>query len=89
LPFLQSLYLTGGVSYLGSSYLDAQNTLLVPAYAVGDVGLRYETAFNGTPLIMRLNVQNVADNQYWIQNGAGAIALGVPRTYTFSATARF
>jgi iron complex outermembrane receptor protein len=89
LPFLQSLYLTGGVSYLGSSYLDAQNTLLVPAYAVGDVGLRYETAFNGTPLIMRLNVQNVADNHYWIQNGAGAIALGFPRTYTFSATARF
>jgi iron complex outermembrane receptor protein len=89
LPFLQSLYLTGGVSYVGSSYFDAVNTLLVPAYAVGDVGLRYETAFNGTPVIMRLNVQNVADHHYWIQNGAGAIALGFPRTYTFSATAKF
>jgi iron complex outermembrane receptor protein len=77
------------VSYVGSSYFDAVNTLLVPAYAVGDVGLRYETAFNGTPVIMRLNVQNVADHHYWIQNGAGAIALGFPRTYTFSATAKF
>lgn len=88
LPFLRSLYLTGGVSYVGSSYLDAVNTILVPAYAVGDVGLRYETAYNGTPLIMRLNVQNVADHNYWIQNGAGAIALGFPRTYTFSVTAK-
>ena len=89
LPFLQDLYLTGGVSYVGSSYFDAQNTLRVPSYAVGDVGLRYETAFNDTPVTMRLNVQNVTDHHYWIQNGAGAIALGFPRTFTFSTTIEF
>lgn len=89
LPFNHNLYLTGGVSYVGSSYFDAQNTLLVPAYAVGDVGARYETEIGGTPTIFRANVQNVTDHHYWIQNGAGAIALGLPTTYTFSATAKF
>jgi iron complex outermembrane receptor protein len=88
MPFIQNLYLTGGVSYRSSSYYDAVNTQLVPAYAVGDVGLRYETAFNGTPVIMRLNVQNVADNHYW-QNSSGGLVLGAPRTYTFSTTAKF
>jgi iron complex outermembrane receptor protein len=88
LPFLQRLFLTGGVNYVGSSYLDAVNTLLVPAYTVGDVGLRYETAFNGTPVIMRLNVQNVTDNHYW-QSAGTTLNLGFPRTYSFSATAKF
>jgi iron complex outermembrane receptor protein len=87
LPFLQKLYLTGGVSYLGSSYYDAVNTLVIPSYTVGDVGLRYETLVNGTPVIMRMNVQNVADIRYW-QN-SGDLVPGLPRTYTFSATAKF
>jgi iron complex outermembrane receptor protein len=88
LPFLQTLFLTGGVSYVGSSYLDAVNTLVIPSYAVGDVGLRYETSVNGTPVILRMNVQNVADNHYW-QNASAILLLGAPRTYTFSATAKF
>ncbi|GAB1715420.1 MAG: ligand-gated channel [Nitrobacter sp.] len=88
LPFLQTLYLTGGVSYVGSSYLDGPNTILIPAYTVGDVGLRYETSISGTPVIMRLNVQNVADNHYW-QNAGATLNLGAPRTYTFSTTAKF
>lgn len=54
LPFLQTLYLTGGVSSVGSSYLDGPNTIVIPLFTVGDVGLRYETAVNGTPVIMRL-----------------------------------
>ncbi|WP_412772083.1 TonB-dependent siderophore receptor [Nitrobacter sp.] len=87
LPFLKTLFLTGGVSYVGSSYVDALNTILVPSYTVGDVGLRYETAVNGTPVVMRLNVQNVADNHYWV-NGS-VLYQGLPRTYSFSATAKF
>jgi iron complex outermembrane receptor protein len=89
LPFLQTLFLTGGVSYVGSSYLDAVNTLVIPSYTVGDVGLRYETAVNGTPVIMRLNVQNVADSHYWQNLTGTALVLAAPRTYTFSATAKF
>jgi outer membrane receptor protein involved in Fe transport len=42
---------------------------------------------NGTPVIMRMNVQNVADIRYW-QN-SGDLVPGLPRTYTFSATAKF
>lgn len=88
LPFLEKLYLTGGVSYVGSSYLDGPNTILIPSYTVGDVGLRYQTSVNGTPVIMRMNVQNVADNHYW-QNATAALVLAAPRIYTFSATAKF
>ncbi|MGE0630156.1 MAG: TonB-dependent receptor, partial [Hyphomicrobiaceae bacterium] len=90
LPLLQTLYLTGGVSYLSSSYLDAANTRRVPAYAIGDVGMRYETSVYGTPMIMRMNVQNVTDNHYWQNVGFGGdLVLGLPRTYSFSATVKF
>ncbi|QDX81804.1 hypothetical protein B9N43_11420 [Denitratisoma sp. DHT3] len=85
LPF--NLYLTGGVSYLGSYYYDGANTRTVPSYAVGDMGLRYETVYNDTPVILRMNVQNVTDKHYW-QN-SGDLVPGFPRTFTFSATAKF
>lgn len=88
LPFIKDLYLTGGVNYVGSSYLDAANTLVLPSSTVGDLGLRYEMKVGGTPLTLRMNVQNVTDKHYW-RSASSTLSLGAPRTFTFSATARF
>jgi iron complex outermembrane receptor protein len=50
----------GGIRYVGSSYADPANTLVVPAYAVGDLALHYEYQ----NWRVALNLQNVTDETY-------------------------
>jgi iron complex outermembrane receptor protein len=61
----QSGQLTGfgfgaGVRYNGVSYADTANTLVVPAYVVGDAAIHYETK----NWRFALNVTNIGDNIY-------------------------
>lgn len=51
----------GGVRYVGSSYADTANTLVVPSVVLGDLALHYEWDRNWRA---QLNVVNVADTIY-------------------------
>ena len=88
LPFQEKLFLTGGVSHIGRSYYNATNTIVIPSYTFGDVGLRHESTFFGRPTTLRFNVQNVTNERYW-GYAAAQLFLGSPRTYTFSVTSSF
>ncbi|BGE84707.1 MULTISPECIES: TonB-dependent siderophore receptor [Methylosinus] len=85
LPWLAGLTMTGGVNHVGNFYSDIYNTLKVPAYTTFDLGLRYQTVLAGTPLIFRVNVNNVADTHYWLTDSY----LGASRTAAFSVAAKF
>lgn len=50
----------GGVRYSGHSYADAQNTLVVPSFVVGDAALHYEI----DRWRFALNVTNITDKIY-------------------------
>jgi iron complex outermembrane receptor protein len=56
-----------------------------------DVGARYKTEINNTPVTYRLSVENLFDKHYWA--GAfsmeGFATLGGPRTVKLSATMQF
>ena len=49
-----------------------------------DIGARYATAFNGRPVTIRANIENVFDNRYWLTTGSFVTAAS-PRTYIISA----
>jgi iron complex outermembrane recepter protein len=89
LPFFSNLFLTGGVYYTGSSYINALNTQLAPGYVIGDLGLRYMAKLAGYDTVFRLNVTNIADTRYWMTNWTIGAMSGAPRTVSLSASIKF
>lgn len=90
-PFLAGLTLAGSVIYTGDEYVDTANTQDIPSWTRLDLGGRYETLVEGTPVTFRAAVENVFDESYWsgVAGSYGGLGLGSPRTVTLSVTARF
>jgi iron complex outermembrane receptor protein len=82
---IDGLVVTGGVYYNGGFYVDQQNEEEVKGYTIADIGLRYATSIENTPVAFRLTVNNITDKDYWMS----AAGLGTPRTLAFSMTADF
>lgn len=82
---LPGLSLSGGVYYTGRQWADAANTDELPSYTTIDVGARYVTTAMRQPLIYRLNINNLANKNYW----ADSYYTGAPRTVAFSAQLQF
>ncbi|WP_371372428.1 TonB-dependent receptor [Sporomusa aerivorans] len=87
-PWNKDLTLSLLAVYTGSQYIDNANKLKLPSWVRYDIGARYKTVINDTPVTFRLGVENVFDKHYW----AGCFSseyyatLGGPRTYKLSAT---
>jgi iron complex outermembrane receptor protein len=91
-PFVNGLTLTGRAIHFGDAYADAANRFLIPNWTRFDLGARYTFAspWNGKPITLRLAVENVANNAFWMTSSADRqIYLGAPRTYLASTTFRF
>ncbi len=90
-PFLHGLVLIGGVHGQGAAYdteptaFTGPNAQIVKTspFVVCDLGFRYTTAVYDHPLIMRFNVNNVANHAYWLIGSPGIE--GPPRTFLASA----
>ena len=90
-PFVPDLTLTGRVIYTGSQYVNVANTLSLPEWTRVDIGARYtlKSPWNGKPIVIRANIENVANNAYWASAYSGVITLAAPRTYLLSTTFNF
>lgn len=88
-PFVPGLTVTGRVIYTALQYLDAANLQTVPDWARFDLGVRYTHDLPATALILRANVENVANASYWASAAGGTLSMGTPRRFLLSATARF
>jgi iron complex outermembrane receptor protein len=84
IPFLDGLTLTGGVYYTGTRFANDQNTNELPAYLLGDLGVRYAYKTRVTDMIFRVNVTNISNERYWLDQ-----PLGHGRAVSFSAEAGF
>ncbi len=80
--------LTGRVIYTSRQFVDQGNTQVIPDWTRLDLGARYTTSINGTPVIFRANVLNVFDKNYWESAQAG-LAVGGARTFLLSSTFKF
>lgn len=85
LPFVHGLTLTGAINYSGEFAAFANNSQFLPDYVTGDVGFRYETEINRTPVITRFNVTNVTDENYWMSTRF----VGAPRAYALTVETKF
>lgn len=88
-PFMPGFTLTGRMIYTSMQYLDAANTQMLPDWTRFDVGARYTHEIGKTPMIFRVNVENVANASYWSSAQGGVLSMGMPRRVLLSATAKF
>lgn len=87
-PWVPGLSLNGRVIYTSGPYLTNANTLRFPDWTRVDLGLRYATLVYDRPITFRFNVENVADNRYWLTTGT-FVTVASPRTFILSASLDF
>ncbi len=87
-PWIEGLSLNGRVIGTSSGYYDGANTFSVPGWTRLDIGARYVTQAAGKPIVLRANLENVLDKNYWLQSGT-FLTVAAPRTLLLSATIDF
>jgi len=94
-PFVRGLTLSGRVAYTGAQYLDTTYPRRSqPAWTRLDLGARYtlenSRSPTGKPLVVRFNVENVLDANYWADAaGVTTLAMAPPRTFRLAVTTDF
>ncbi|SDV47338.1 TonB-dependent receptor [Chitinasiproducens palmae] len=83
-PWVPGLGLNGRVITTSSEYFNATNTLQVPSYTRVDIGARYRTQVFGKAVVLRANVENLFNRNYWLISGTYA-TVSAPRTLLLSA----
>ena len=83
---IPGLTLTSGISYTGKEWVNDPNTLSIPCVITGDIGARYQRNIFGKDTTLRLNVNNITDEDYWTTKGGGMLYLGSPRIIAVSMT---
>ena len=75
------LTLTAGARYVGKRPTDSNNRWYAGDVTLFDIGARYETKVAGKGLTLRLNVDNLTDEAYWVvRQGFINLYQGPPRT---------
>jgi iron complex outermembrane recepter protein len=91
--FINGLMLSARVIYTGESFANDANTQVLPAWTRVDVGARYTfvSPWNGKPIVVRANVENIFNEAYWssYRTVSSALSLGAPRTFLVSTTFNF
>jgi iron complex outermembrane receptor protein len=87
LPFLPAASIDAHITFEGRRVANAANTAYLPARAIVDLGARYRTSVNGTPVLVRAQVRNIADSFGWRVSGGGGFTLLQGRRVTVSLTA--
>ncbi|MHA3842211.1 TonB-dependent receptor [Sphingomonas aestuarii] len=91
-PFAPALTLTGRVVHTGEQAANIGNTLFLDDWTRFDIGARYVAVIGGQPLTFRVNLDNVADADYWaaaFDSFRPDLLLGAPRTFKASVTYDF
>src|SRR3546814_10763974 len=65
----------------GKQAFNVSNTIILPEWTRFDLGARYVVAVGDAPITFRVNVDNVANNNYWSSSLGGYLVQGLPRTF--------
>lgn len=84
---VQGLSVNGRVINTSAVFADATNRLRVDAWTRLDLGARYTTKVAGKPVVLRANLENVTDKNYWVISNY--VTVGAPRTLMLSAAVDF
>lgn len=88
LPFLPGATVTGRMVYTDRMFIDTGNTRArsTPSWTRFDLGARYATKIAGHDTTFRLNVDNVANRNYWASASRGVLVVGAPRSVRLSVS---
>lgn len=86
--WIAGLSFNGRAIHTSSAYYNGANTLSVPSWTRFDLGARYVTTAGTQPMVLRANLENVFDRDYWLQSGT-FLTIAAPRTLVLSATFDF
>jgi len=89
LPFLDRATVSGRVVHTGTQFLDEANMLKVPSWTRFDLGARLTRRIGKQDVAFILNVENVADLDYWASAQGGYLTQGQPLTAKFSVSVDF
>ncbi|WP_249672731.1 TonB-dependent receptor [Pseudomonas abieticivorans] len=91
IPGIEGAALNARLLRTGGQYVNAANTLNIPAWTRVDVGARYRFKLDENDITLRANVENVANKAYWASASTANnyITQGAPRTLKVSATLDF
>lgn len=78
-----------GVFHEGNRYADAKNSLKKSAYTRIDTGISYAIPLAANDISIRLNVENLLDEDYLAGGENGEINIGKPRTVKFGMSYKF
>ena len=90
MPSIPGLSLGGRLTFTGAQYYEtAEPRREIPSWTRLDLGGRYTIEREGAqPIVIRFNVDNALDTEYWASTTHGLIA-GEARTFKLSTTFRF
>jgi iron complex outermembrane receptor protein len=88
-PGLPGVALNGRMLRTGGQYADQANTLSLPTWNRFDAGARYKFKVERKDVTLRVNVENIADKNYWASANGGYLSQGDPRLVKFSGTVDF
>lgn len=71
--------LTGGAQYTGKRPTDAANQWYVDSVTLFNLGARYQLNVKDHPITLRLNIENLTDEAYWLTDGS-YLKQGAPLT---------
>lgn len=86
-PWVQGLSLNGRAISNSAVYVDAANRQRVAGWTRVDIGARYATKVANKPVVLRANLENLADKNYWVTSTY--VTVGAPRTLMLSASVDF
>lgn len=90
-PGVEGAALSGRLLRTGGEYVNAANSLSIPAWTRVDLGARYGFKADDRYITLRANVENVANKAYWASASTANnyLTQGEPRTFKLSATVDF
>lgn len=90
-PMVRGLTLSFRANYTGEQYIDSQNVKEIPSYELFSIGARYVHELGENDLVLRANVSNLLDEDYWITfpGSSNLLYYGAPRLVSFSASMTF
>ena len=80
------LTLTARAEHVGSRFIRNDNSLKVPAYQLYGLGARYQRTLGDKAFTLRLNINNLLDEDYWntLPGSSGLLYPGAPRSINLS-----
>ncbi|XQW83908.1 TonB-dependent receptor [Thalassotalea piscium] len=83
------LALNAGIFYQGERYADNDNSVTKDAYSRVDIGATYKTHVMGKKVDLRLNIENLFDEDYLAGGGVNNVTIGDGTTARFEIKTAF